>query len=194
MTVMPGLNAPDKDQIISTIEAYLAQTTLEDLSIANVAKDLNVSPRYIFKRFRTKLEMADAVAARHVATLADLINTQTACGRPGEKLETLLRILTGSMARMEPTRSAALAIAASRERRALVVFKNQLVSRIEEILVEGQRWQEFKPFDPKITALTIFDLLAAIADPRVIEALPAAELRLKSERIISFIIASVANA
>jgi AcrR family transcriptional regulator len=192
----PGssVTKPDKEQILDHIDLHLSSLTLEQISIAQVARELQTSPRHIFRLFRTKIEIADALAVRHIASLMKAFADGLATGSPEQKLAFLLaspslhwiKTIEG-----RPGMASVLTGAAGRRRRAIVNLRAFILEKLETILAEGQKAGDFRDFDVLIWARTIFDLMAVVADPRMVHLAQTGEITARADRIVSFILWSV---
>lgn len=188
------LAKPSKEQVLDLIEAKLKSATLEQVSLSEVAQELGVTSRSIFKQFRTKLEIADALAARQLACLMAEFERNLATGRPEQKLAVFLAgpaLHWIQIIEARPGMASVMVTAVSRQRRAVTNFRAFIQEKLQTILEEGQRVGEFRQFDTRLWARTIFDLMAVVGDPRVVQLIPLPEVSSRTDRVVSFILQSV---
>jgi AcrR family transcriptional regulator len=169
----PGssVTKPDKEQILDHIDLHLSGLTLEQISIAQVARELQTSPRHIFRLFRTKIEIADALAVRHIASLMKAFADGLATGSPEQKLAFLLASPSLHWIKTIEGRPGMASVLTG--------------------AAEGQKAGDFRDFDVLIWARTMFDLMAVVADPRMVHLAQTGEITARADRIVSFILWSV---
>lgn len=196
MEVRAGLlpTKPSSEQILDQVEHHLIESTLEEVSLPQVARELGVTSRHIFKHFRSKLEIADALASRQISRLMVDFNQRLVTETPKEKLAAFLQGPALHWIRVIETRpgmASVLVTAVGRQRRAVINLREFILEKLQTILEEGQKSGDFRPFDPPACSQAIFDIMAVVADPRVVQLVTLNEVSARKDRVASFIISSV---
>ncbi|WP_367571231.1 TetR/AcrR family transcriptional regulator [Pseudorhizobium pelagicum] len=168
---------------------------MERVSVSEVAQELGVSTRYVFKVFRTKLEIADALAARELRRLIDGCERCLAESTSSSvKLSRFLQEPASHWVRtmeVHPGMASVMVTAIERQKRAITSFRVFIAEKVREVTEEGQRFGEFREVDSRQFARTVLDLMSVYGDPRVIHLLNPTEISARSDRVTSFILQAV---
>ncbi len=80
-----------RDDILAAAEEMLRQKGLGDFSIADLAGELGMSPANVFKHFRSKSALADAICDRHVIRMIGRFKAFDEPGPAPERLAVAVR-------------------------------------------------------------------------------------------------------
>lgn len=157
---------------LDAAEASIRRYGIEKSRLVDVAKKLGVSHSAIYKLFRDKNALMDAVSDRWLldteAELARVVRRKAPAERRLRAWFLRLHALKLEKVKADPELYAAFDLAATRARpfieRHLQVMREQL----ERMLAEGMAAGEFRRADPKATAQALFLGTAAFHHPRFV--------------------------
>lgn len=157
---------------LDAAEAAIRRHGIEKSRLVDVAKKLGVSHSALYKLFRDKNALMDAVSDRWLldteGELARIVRRKAPAGNRLRAWFLCLHALKLEKVKADPELYAAFDLAATRARpfieRHLQVMREQL----EEMLAEGMAADEFRRADPKATAGALFLGTAAFHHPRFV--------------------------
>lgn len=184
------------DAILDKFEELLLDSAINEISPKLVVQELGCSPRLLFRHFRTKLEVADALAARRLKVLALTLQERCSNGNAVQQLELLLRVLAFwwiDATKNCPGIASVMVLAAERNRRPVMSFKLFVRKQMMEIIEGGVRREEFPKSALQDLPQLALDIITVVADPRIVGLFSHSEIVARGERLIGFILAHAQN-
>ena len=145
-----------RDQILTVATAVFARKGLTDTSIADIAAVAEISHGLVYRHFASKEEIFVAVIGRALEQAQQLTeDVRAQSGTPWERLHWLIeRILPGQALGLRPHYFLVILYALTHENvpeqaYQLAVQQGALIHNVvRELIIEGQRTRQIRPFDP----------------------------------------------
>ncbi len=166
------------------------------VSIADIAGALNMSPANVFKHFRSKVALADAIAGRHLDDAADRFAAFDQKLSPREQLlRFVLRLLESHLQDIQKNPYIFEMVLSTIE--AKLEAGNRYRARIEEklgeIIREGMAEGRYHCLNAESAAGTVADVLACVLHPILIVREDKETLVHRAEDIVCFVDAALQN-
>lgn len=160
--------AETRAEILTTAETLFRQRGFQAVSIADIATHLGMSPANVFKHFRSKSLLVEAIAARHIENLAAGIAEDESSPLAENRLMHLARRLMALHLRNlqeNPYVFEMMLMVAGREFQCSHDYRNLIVRKIENIVVAGVNDGIYAETDSQKTATTIMHALTCVLHP-----------------------------
>jgi AcrR family transcriptional regulator len=176
-----------RTQIVDCAIETIAELGFAKASVDQIARRAGVSKGVITYHFPSKEEIVDAIIAKVVAAGRAYMNPRilaatSAAGRLRAYIESDLDFI--GLHRKPLIALVEIAMGARRADGSLVIGPNLLALRLaglEELLYAGQRSGEFRPFNPRVMALTIIQAIDGV--PPLLQHEPNLDLKLHAEEL-----------
>ncbi|WP_064840484.1 MULTISPECIES: TetR family transcriptional regulator [unclassified Rhizobium] len=185
-----------REDILSMAEMLFRERGYVAVSIADIAGALDMSPANVFKHFRSKVALVDAIAGRHLDNATERFAAFDEDLPPKEQLlRFVLRLLEGHLQDIQKNPYIFEMVLSTVE--AKLEAGNRYRARIEEklsgIIREGMAENRYHCRDPKSAARTVADVLACVLHPILIVRDDKETLVHRAEDIVDFVDAALQN-
>lgn len=158
------------DRILEATEEVLRRFGPSKATVVDVARALGVSHGSVYRHFRTKAALREAVTARWLGRTEELLSeiTEGPAGSAEERLRSWLSRLFEAKrhkAGDDPELFATYAVLITEASDVVDEHLVVLVSQVTRIVEEGVRAGEFVAADPVSVAQAVFDATARFHDP-----------------------------
>lgn len=189
----PGRPAVDRrEEILDAAQRLYGEIGFDKTTIADIARDLGMSPANLYRSFPNRQAIDEAIAARLLSVIEDRAWIEARKVRPvSEALPALsLAVLEETRLRLiNEQRANHLCIVATRERWPVITaYLQALRGAVRHVLMEGQRSGELVRSDPEILADTFCAAMTQVWHPQMIEAFAHEDLTAICERLCALMI------
>jgi AcrR family transcriptional regulator len=157
------------ERILEATEEVLRRYGPAKATVVDVARALGVSHGSVYRHFRTKAELRDAVTQRWLAeahaSLADIAAGQ---GPAADRLPRWLAELFAAKRRkagLDPELFATFQVLARDNSGAVSRHVTETIGQLAGIVADGVRHGEFAPCDTAVTARAVWDATCRFHDP-----------------------------
>jgi TetR/AcrR family transcriptional repressor of the ameABC operon len=185
-----------REDILSMAEMLFRERGFVAVSIADIAGALRMSPANVFKHFRSKVALVDAIAGRHLDDAAERFAAVDGNLPPREQLlRFILRLLESHLQDIQKNPYIFEMVLSTIE--AKLEAGNRYRARIEaklgEIIHEGMAEGRYHCRDAGSAAHTVADVLACVLHPVLIARDDKETLVRRAEKIVCFVDAALQN-
>lgn len=165
---MQDKRTPRQQEIVKCARHIIASKGVENLTIAELAKELKLTQGAIYRHFRSKKEIIDLLIDDIERTLFEAVDS--AASMPGDSLDRLESILSAHLSYASQRRGISFIIInetlslkdKSLQRKMLGVIHRYL-DKIEKILFEGQRSDLFrKDINIALSSMIFFGMVQSM--------------------------------
>lgn len=166
---MPSADPLTPERILEATEDVLRRYGPAKATVVDVARALGVSHGSVYRHFRTKSELREAVTARWLTrtevALTEIINT-SAEPAPAKLQRWLATLFEAKRHKAgDDPELFATYIVLIGESTVVEAHIRELVGQLREIVEEGVRSGQFAVDDPAVAAQAVFDATARFHDP-----------------------------
>ncbi|MFB6703452.1 TetR family transcriptional regulator [Streptomyces sp. NPDC056333] len=166
---MPSADPLTPERILEATEDVLRRYGPAKATVVDVARALGVSHGSVYRHFRTKSELREAVTARWLTrtevALTEIINT-SAEPAPAKLQHWLAALFEAKRHKAgDDPELFATYIVLIGESTVVEAHIRELVGQLREIVEEGVRSGQFAVDDPAVAAQAVFDATARFHDP-----------------------------
>ncbi|MDR9775144.1 TetR family transcriptional regulator [Rhizobium hidalgonense] len=197
MTRRPRRKAEEtREDILSMAETLFRDRGYVAVSIADISGALHMSPANVFKHFRSKVALVDAIAGRHLDHATERFAAFEQDLPPKEQLlRFVLRLLEGHLQDIQKNPYIFEMVLSTIE--AKLEAGNRYRARIEqklgEIIRQGIVEGRYHCCDPESAARTVADVLTCVLHPILIARDDKETLVHRAEDIVGFVDAALQN-
>ena len=185
-----------REDILSMAELLFRQRGFVAVSIADIAAALGMSPANVFKHFRSKAALVDAIAERHLGDVADRFATFDDELPPNERLlRFVLRLLDSHLQDIQqnPYIFEMVLMTVQAKLEAGNRYRERIVQKLDDIIREGVAKGRYRCSSPKDAATTVADVLASVLHPVLIARDDKDTLVQRAKQIVIFVDAALQN-
>lgn len=157
------------ERILEATEEVLRRYGPAKATVVDVARALGVSHGTVYRHFRTKAALREAVTQRWLAEAhASLADITASDGPAAERLPRWLAELFAAKRRkadLDPELFATFQALARDNSGAVGVHSRGMIGQLAGIVEDGVRRGEFAPCDPAVTARAVWDATCRFHDP-----------------------------
>jgi AcrR family transcriptional regulator len=157
---------------VETAERLFRTLGYQKTAVADIARELGMSPANVYRFFPTKLAINEAVAARLLGTLDAVIwRIARGPGSAADRLRALIRTLqdqTMSLFFHEKKMHDMVAAAMVQDWPVIEAYVRTVETAIRHIVMDGQAEGNFARLDPEQTAKLIHAAMIAFCHPQII--------------------------
>ena len=173
-TKAPATRRPRKSaeetriEILNTAERLFRTHGYASVAIADIAAEISMSPANVFKHFRTKTSLVDAIATRAIEETVDSLRELSRdCPAPDRLLALARRLMQEHLSgRMDaPFVFEMILVTISEELDCGDRFRHMVVEVIADIIEQGRREGVYHVTDVPRFANAAFDALACVIHP-----------------------------
>jgi len=165
----PGAEPLGRDRIVDATEEVLRRFGPDKATVVDVARALGVSHGSVYRHFRSKTELRDAVAARWLARVTEpLVEIVATEGPAVPRLWAWLRRLIATKRRKlrdDPELFATYGQLVSASRGVVKAHIDELTRQLADIIADGVKRGELAPVHPPTAARAIFIATGRFHDP-----------------------------
>ncbi|PDT31819.1 TetR family transcriptional regulator [Rhizobium sp. L9] len=185
-----------RQDILSMAEMLFRERGFAAVSIADISAALRMSPANVFKHFRSKVALVDAIAGRHLDNAAErFVPLDQNMPAKEQLLRFVLRLLEGHLQDIQKNPYIFEMVLSTIE--AKLEAGNRYRARIEEklgeIIRKGMVEGRYHCRDPQRAAQTVADVLACVLHPVLIVRDDTETLVRRAEEIVGFVDAALQN-
>jgi len=162
-----------RNAIVEVAERLFRSLGYQKTAVADIARELGMSPANIYRFFPSKAAINEAIAARILDGLETLAwDIARGPGTPAERLRNLFRALQAqTMALFFDEKKMHDMVAAAMEENWPVIdhYVRTIETAIRHIVMDGQADGSFAKSDPEATAKLVHATMIGFLHPRVIE-------------------------
>lgn len=177
-------------------ELLFRQRGFVAVSIADIAASLGMSPANVFKHFRTKAALVDAIAERHLEDVADRFAAFDDDLPPQEQLlRFVLRLLDSHLQDIQenPYLFEMVLMTVQAKLDAGNRYRERIVQKLNDIIREGVSRGRYNCANPESAASTVADALASVLHPVLIARDDKDTLVERAQKIVNFVDAALQN-
>lgn len=185
-----------REDILSMAELLFRQRGFVAVSIADIASSLGMSPANVFKHFRTKSALVDAIAERHLGDVADRFAAYDDDLPPQEQLlRFVLRLLDSHLQDIQqnPYIFEMVMMTVEAKLEAGNRYRERIVHKLRDIVREGVARGRYNCTNPERAADTVSDVLASVLHPVLIARDDKDTLVQRARDIVNFVDAALQN-
>ncbi len=185
-----------REDILSMAELLFRQRGFVAVSIADIAASLGMSPANVFKHFRSKAALVDAIAERHLGNVAHRFAAFDEDLPPNEQLlRFVLRLLDSHLQDLQqnPYIFEMVLMTVQSKLDAGNRYRERIVQKLEDIVKEGVQKGRYHCANPQDAAGTIADVLASVLHPVLIARDDKDTLVQRAKQIVTFVDAALQN-
>lgn len=185
-----------REDILSMAELLFRQRGFVAVSIADIAASLGMSPANVFKHFRSKTALVDAIAERHLGDVADRFATFDDELPPNEQLlRFVLRLLDSHLQDIQqnPYIFEMVLMTVQAKLEAGNRYRERIVQKLGDIIREGIAKGRYHCSSPEDAANTVADVLASVLHPVLIARDDKDTLVHRARQIVIFVDAALQN-
>ncbi len=175
-------------------EILFRQRGVVAVSIADIAGALNMSPANVFKHFRSKVALVDAIAGRHLDNATDRFAAFDQKLPPKEQLlRFVLRLLESHLQDIQKNPYIFEMVLSTIEAKleAGKRYRARIEEKLGEIIREGVADGRYHCRNPESAARTVADVLACVLHPILIAREDKETLVHRAEDIVCFVDAAL---
>ncbi|WP_064708876.1 TetR family transcriptional regulator [Rhizobium bangladeshense] len=183
-----------REDILSMAEILFRQRGVVAVSIADIAGALNMSPANVFKHFRSKVALVDAIAGRHLDNATDRFAAFDQKLPPKEQLlRFVLRLLESHLQDIQKNPYIFEMVLSTIEAKleAGKRYRARIEEKLGEIIREGVADGRYHCRNPESAARTVADVLACVLHPILIAREDKETLVHRAEDIVCFVDAAL---
>lgn len=166
------------------------------VSIADIAGALNMSPANVFKHFRSKVALVDAIAGRHLDNAAErFVPLDQDMPAKEQLLRFVLRLLEGHLQDIQKSPYIFEMVLSTIEAKleAGNRYRACIEEKLGEIIRKGMAEGRYHCRDPEHAAHTVADVLACVLHPILIVRDDKETLVRRAGEIVGFVDAALQN-
>ncbi|KQV13561.1 TetR family transcriptional regulator [Rhizobium sp. Root1203] len=185
-----------REDILTMAELLFRQRGFVAVSIADIAASLGMSPANVFKHFRSKSALVDAIAERHLGDVADRFASFDGDIPPKEQLlRFVLRLLDSHLEDIQqnPYLFEMVLMTVEAKLDAAVRYRERIVQKLDDIIREGIAGGRYHCSHPEEAAGTVADVLASVLHPVLIARDDKDTLVRRAQHIVNFVDAALQN-
>lgn len=185
-----------REDILTMAELLFRQRGFVAVSIADIAASLGMSPANVFKHFRSKSALVDAIAERHLGDVADRFASFDDDIPPKEQLlRFVLRLLDSHLEDIQqnPYLFEMVLMTVEAKLDAAVRYRERIVQKLDDIIREGIAGGRYHCVSPEDAAGTVADVLASVLHPVLIVRDDKDTLVRRAQHIVNFVDAALQN-
>ncbi|KRB54115.1 TetR family transcriptional regulator [Rhizobium sp. Root708] len=185
-----------REDILSMAELLFRQRGFAAVSIADIASSLGMSPANVFKHFRSKASLADAIAERHLGKAADRFAAFDEALPPHEQLlRFVLRLLDGHLQDIKENPYIFEMVLATIDAKldAGNRYRERIIQKLEDIIRDGIASGRYRCSNLRDAAVTVSDVLASVLHPVLIARDDKDTLVRRAQHIVSFVDTALQN-
>ncbi|MCX8999615.1 TetR family transcriptional regulator [Rhizobiaceae bacterium BDR2-2] len=185
-----------RQDVLDMAESVFRENGFSGTTIADIASALDMSPANVFKHFRSKTALAEAIAERHVETLVGTLEGIDTSLPTLERLGHFVRRLMEShlrSLRQSPCLFEIVLMTSGNEMACGRRYKELLESRFVDMVRLGADEGVYFCEDVEKTARCISACFACVLHPVFLARYKADELRTRCDEVIEFVNRSLTN-
>ncbi|MBW9118368.1 TetR family transcriptional regulator [Rhizobium cauense] len=185
-----------REDILSMAELLFRQRGFVAVSIADIAASLGMSPANVFKHFRSKAALVDAIAERHLGDVAERFAAFDEDLPPNEQLlRFVLRLLDSHLQDIQqnPYIFEMVLMTVEAKLDAGNRYRERIVQKLEDIIREGIISGRYHCRSSEAAATTVSDVLASVLHPVLIARDDKDTLVNRAKQIVDFVDAALQN-
>jgi TetR/AcrR family transcriptional repressor of the ameABC operon len=185
-----------REDILTMAELLFRQRGFVAVSIADIAASLGMSPANVFKHFRSKSALVDAIAERHLGNVADRFASFDDDLPPKEQLlRFVLRLLDSHLEDIQqnPYLFEMVLMTVEAKLDAAVRYRERIVRKLDDIIRKGIATGRYHCASPEDAASTVADVLASVLHPVLIARDDKDTLVHRAQQIVTFVDAALQN-
>ncbi|AIC28756.1 MULTISPECIES: TetR family transcriptional regulator [Rhizobium] len=185
-----------REDILSMAEMLFRERGYVAVSIADIAGALNMSPANVFKHFRSKVALVDAIAGRHLDNAAErFIPLDQDMPAKEQLLRFVLRLLEGHLQDIQKSPYIFEMVLSTIEAKleAGNRYRACIEEKLGEIIRKGMAEGRYHCRDPEHAAHTVADVLACVLHPILIVRDDKETLVRRAGEIVGFVDAALQN-
>ncbi len=194
----PGRPTVDRrEEILEAAQRLYDRLGFDKTTIADIARELGMSPANIYRSFENRRAIDEAIATRRLTVIEDAAWREA---RSGAAPDVALRELghavlktTRTMLFEQEKMSSICAVAAREHWPAVIRFLEGLHGAIRHLVMEGQRRGIFGAGDPEHLSAAIVTAHTAILHPYMIEMAGNADLDAQLDLVTDLTLRALAN-
>nr|AAW70089.1 RmiR [Rhizobium etli] len=166
------------------------------VSIADIAGALDMSPANVFKHFRSKVALVDAIAGRHLDNAAErFVPLDQDIPAEEQLLRFVLRLLEGHLQDIQKSPYIFEMVVSTIEAKleAGKRYRARIEEKLREIIRKGMTEGRYHCRDPERAAHTVADVLACVLHPILIVRDDKETLVRRAGEIVGFVDAALQN-
>ncbi|MGK6317725.1 TetR family transcriptional regulator [Neorhizobium sp. DT-125] len=157
-------------ELVEQAFRVVSDKDFDDTVVERLASAVSVSEAFIFRHFRTRIDLADALGQYVMQQLKSDLQALPSSGSSIGDLRLLFTELCERYSRsrrLTPGLLDAMVIAIEKNGRAAQAYSRFLEETVVQIIVQGQRSGEIRVTNSRQTAAVIFNSLMALSDPHL---------------------------
>jgi TetR/AcrR family transcriptional repressor of the ameABC operon len=185
-----------REDILTMAELLFRQRGFVAVSIADIAASLGMSPANVFKHFRSKSALVDAIAERHLRDVADRFASFDDDLPPKEQLlRFVLRLLDSHLEDIQqnPYLFEMVLMTVEAKFDAAIRYRERIVRKLDDIIREGIARGRYHCTSPEEAASTVADVLASVLHPVLIARDDKDTLVQRARQIVTFVDTALQN-
>lgn len=185
-----------RQDVLDMAETVFREKGFAGTTIADIASALGMSPANVFKHFRSKTALAEAIAERHVEKLVGTLEGMDTSLPPLERLGQFVRRLMESHLRnlqQSPYIFEIVLMTSGSDMSCGVRYKELLESHFVEMVRLGVEEGAYYSNDIEKTARCIFSSFACVLHPVFLVRYAPEELRTRCDEVVEFVNKSLTN-
>jgi AcrR family transcriptional regulator len=189
----PGLDT--RARILAEAERLFRHYGYSKTTVADIARELGMSPGNIYRFFASKAAINEAMAERMLAhRVAESAKIAEGPSSPYERLRGILlhnHAMTIDVLTEEKKVHEMVAVAMSQQWGVVKAHIAMIVAMMADIIDEGVQSGDFRPQDPQLSARCLHQAFIAFVHPNVVAECINDKDRTSAEQMVDFILASV---
>ncbi|QFY61164.1 TetR/AcrR family transcriptional regulator [Rhizobium grahamii] len=185
-----------REDILSMAELLFRQRGFAAVSIADIASSLGMSPANVFKHFRSKASLVDAIAERHLGKATDRFAAFDEALPPQDQLlQFVLRLLDGHLQDIKENPYIFEMVLATIDAKldAGNRYRERIIQKLEDIIRDGIASGRYHCSNLRDAASTVADVLASVLHPVLIAHDDKETLVRRAQHIVSFVDTALQN-
>ncbi|MCL6708452.1 TetR family transcriptional regulator [Pseudomonas sp. R2.Fl] len=183
-----------RSEILDTAEELFRARGYAAVAIADVAAALDMSPANIFKHFRSKTSLIDAITTRHLSGAVERLEAMDRPGPAPERLRNMVRKLMEAHLRdlsQNPYIFEMILLTANLELECGYQYREMMIGRMAEIIEQGCREGSYRVGDVSRAARASFYALGSVLHPVMLANETADILATRRDEIVDLINAAL---
>ena len=197
VTVRGPVEHKTRDQILHAADAHFRHYGYNKTTVADLAKAIGASPAYVYRFYRSKQEIGEAVCAMTLGSILSVVQPIVDQNRPAtERMRRLYRTLVAQGFEIffnERKLHEIVTAAVDGQWQSTQAYRRELDVLVRRLVVEGREAGEFErktPLDDACQAIS--STLIPFCHPILLEQSERADLEASAERVASLVLRSLA--
>ncbi|MBF2718207.1 TetR/AcrR family transcriptional regulator [Agrobacterium vitis] len=188
--------AETRQEILRAAEELFRQRGYQQVAMADIAAELEMSPANVFKHFHSKTALVDAIATAHLEKLmAGLADLEMLSSPQMKLLQIAERLLTKLLQDVcdNPHLFKMIVLTTDLELTAADLYREKICAIFEKIVLEGVATGDFFVTDPHHTASVIATALEGVIHPLSITREKPEILHIRCRDLIGLVTTALQN-